>query len=206
MKVTIVGGGQVGHALAQAFDDRGDDVVTARREPMHSDEISLVDAARGADLVVLAIPFGAVAAVVPMLGLESGQILMDATNPFGRAWPDGYSSSDYASGGALVQSLAPQARVVKCFNVIGFEHMAAPSFSGGQPLMPVCGDDEEARNRVRQLAHELGFDAIDIGGLDKAALVENLGLLWGTLARDGGLGRDIAFGLLRRGDSLGTNG
>lgn len=206
MKVTIVGGGQVGGALAQAFEARGDEVVTARREPWHADEIGLVDAARGADLVVLAIPFGAVAAVVPVLGLIEGQLVIDATNPFGRPWPEGYVSTDYASGGALVQALAPQARIVKCFNVIGFEHMAAPQFSAGQPLMPVCGDDVEARNRVRQLAHELGFDAVDIGGLDKAALVENLGLLWGTLARDTGLGRDIAFGLLRRGDSEGTAG
>jgi predicted dinucleotide-binding enzyme len=196
--VTIVGSGHVGTALAQVFDGRGDEVVTARREPTHSDEIPIADSARGADLVILTVPFAAVGTIVPALGLSDGQILIDATNPFGRAWPEGYDARDYASGGALVQELAPRSRVVKCFNVIGYEHMEGPQFIGGQALMPVCGNDAAAREEVCAIAEALGFEAVDIGDLSKAALVENLGLLWGTLAVGAGLGRGVAFGLMRQ--------
>jgi len=144
------------------------------------------------------VPFATVATIVPALELTDGQILIDATNPFGRAWPQGYDSRDYASGGSLVQELAPNAHVVKCFNVIGYEHMGAPQFISGPALMPVCGNDEAARERIRALAEDLGFEAIDIGDLSKAALVENLGLLWGTLAIAAGQGRGVAFGLMRQ--------
>jgi predicted dinucleotide-binding enzyme len=60
-----------------------------------------------------------------------------------------------------------------------------------------CGDDAEAKGVARRLATELGFDAVDAGGLERARLLEALALLWISLAV-GGMGREIAFKLARR--------
>ena len=60
--------------------------------------------------------------------------------------------------------------------------------------MFVCGDDPRARPTVLQLVAELGFDAVDAGPLKVARLLEPLAMLWIRLARDQGLGREIAFG------------
>jgi hypothetical protein len=98
------------------------------------------------------------------------------------------------SGAETIAALAPNARLVKCFNQTGFGNMAEPR----QSVMFVCGDDASANETVRQLAAEIGFDAISIGALDKARLLEPLAMLWIHLSMTTPLQRDFAFGLLRR--------
>jgi predicted dinucleotide-binding enzyme len=76
--------------------------------------------------------------------------------------------------------------------------MAEPVI-GGQPAVgPVCGDDGEAKSLVLGVARDLGFDAVDAGDLGAARLLEGLAELWVHLAFRAGLGRDMAFALLRR--------
>ena len=74
--------------------------------------------------------------------------------------------------------------------------MNKPQFPGGKPFMPVCGNQAQAKALAMNLATDLGLDAVDIGDISKAALVENMGLLWGAL-RDVEGSRDFAFSLLR---------
>lgn len=201
MRVTVVGSGRVGRALTTAFARSGHAVTVAvRREP---DEplpdgvgtAALDEAAADADLTVLAVPFDAVEDVVPRLGLPERAVLVDATNPFGRAVPDGH-----ASGAAHVAAVAGHGvRVVKAFDVLGAEHMADPVLpDGARPLLPVAGDDADARSRVVALATELGFDAVDVGGLAAAELLESAARYWGLLAHAGGLGRGVVLVAHRR--------
>jgi predicted dinucleotide-binding enzyme len=199
MDITIAGSGRVGSALASAFTRLGHPVTLAVRDP--ADGRSRVAPARavpgagaGADLVVLAVPFGAVASVVAALGPPDGGVLVDATNPFGAPLPAGH-----ASGAAHVAALAPGVRVVKAFNVLGAEHLAEPAFAGGgRALLPVAGDDAGARALVRDLAADVGFEAVEVGSLDNAHLLEEAARYWGLLAVAGGLGRRFALGALRR--------
>jgi 8-hydroxy-5-deazaflavin:NADPH oxidoreductase len=76
--------------------------------------------------------------------------------------------------------------------------MAGPDFSDGRPLMLVAGDDAARKPTVLKLVEALGFEAIDAGELKMARLIEPLGMLWVRLAYAQGLGRNIAFALLRR--------
>ena len=195
MEFTIVGAGQVGRSLESALTALGHQVLMARRAPETENEVALSGSSQGCDAVILATPFVATGEIVPQLGISKGQLVIDATNPFGRAWPAGFTTSDISSGGEFVQSLIPQAHVVKCFNVIGYEHLDRPQFAGVAPFMPVCGNDAEAKGSVLELATTMGFDAHDIGDISKSALVENMGLLWGAL-RDVKGNREFAFGLL----------
>jgi len=64
--------------------------------------------------------------------------------------------------------------------------------------MIVCGDDEEAKRVVADLATSMGFEAIDAGPLRIARLLEPLAMLWIHLALVRGMGTGIAFRLLRR--------
>lgn len=51
---------------------------------------------------------------------------------------------------------------------------------------------------ARQLATELGFDAIDVGGLTQDRLLEPCAMLWIHLAYRGDRGRDYGFALVKR--------
>ena len=76
--------------------------------------------------------------------------------------------------------------------------MENPVYDGKQSVMLVCGDDDEAKKTVLQLVSDIGFEAIDAGGLEVARLIEPFGMTWIHLAMKQGLGRDWALQIVRR--------
>jgi 8-hydroxy-5-deazaflavin:NADPH oxidoreductase len=91
------------------------------------------------------------------------------------------------------------AKVFKAFNQTGFNIMADPAFDGQRAVIFVCGDDDARKPTVLKLADDIGFEAIDAGGLAIARLLEPYGMLWIHLAYAQGMGRDFAFLLHKRG-------
>src|SRR4051794_26814804 len=92
MRIAIIGVGNVGSALARACNVAGHTVVVSSRTRAHAEKIadelkvavasSNSEAARDADMVVLAVPNKAVAGVLDEIGeLLDGTILVDPTNP-----------------------------------------------------------------------------------------------------------------------------
>ncbi|HUH69921.1 MAG TPA: NAD(P)-binding domain-containing protein [Mycobacterium sp.] len=200
LTVTIVGAGPVGAALGTNLLRHGHQVRYAVRQqnttvPAGATTVPVDGSANGWDLTILTVPFAAVGEVVPTLGLQAGDVLIDATNPFEAQVPDGH-----LSGAEYVQQLAGDGvHVVKTFNVLGVEHMVDPALPGGDaPVLPVVTDDDEVRSRVVDLAREMGFDAVPAGGLPNAATTEAAALYWGLLAMTAGLGRDMALVARRR--------
>lgn len=200
-RIVVVGAGSVGAALGANLLRLGHEVRYAVRDgstrplPDGSTAVPLEGAGRDADLVVLAVPFAAVEEVAPLLELPPGSVLVDATNPFSRPVPAGY-----ASAADLVAALAgPDVRVVKAFNVLGAEHMSEPPLPDGhRPVLPVAGDHPLARARVAALARDMGFDAVEVGDLSGAAVMEAAASYWGLLAFGGGLGRQFVLVADRR--------
>jgi 8-hydroxy-5-deazaflavin:NADPH oxidoreductase len=145
---------------------------------------------------VLATPWEAAGDVVACVGDWKGKILVDCTNPI---------SEDLQLTVGLTTSAAEQiarraknARVVKAFNSTGWNNMANTVYLDEPVTMFLAGDDAEAKTVVGRLAEELGFEAIDTGGLTMARYLEPLAMLWIHLAVVQNLGRDIAFKLIRR--------
>ena len=62
----------------------------------------------------------------------------------------------------------------------------------------MAGDDEEAKARVAVLLSDLGFEAMDAGGLKMARILEPFGMVWINQALLRGKGRDWAFAALQR--------
>jgi predicted dinucleotide-binding enzyme len=196
LRIVVAGAGSVARALGGNLSRLGHDVRHAVRSPGDPGTVALDGAAEDADLTILAVPFDAVADVVRALRPGDGAVVVDATNPFGRALPDGVPS-----GAALVAAAAgPRVRVVKAFNVLGVEHMSEPALDDGyRPLLPVAADDEAARRMVAELATAMGFDAVEVGGLDAAGVLEEAARYWGLLAYAGGRGRDVVLVAHQRG-------
>lgn len=207
MRIAVIGTGHVGGALGTCWARAGHEVIFGTRAPGSSEvkelmsganatAASVSEAAKRAEVCVLAIPWSAVPAVLAEIGEElRGKILIDCTNP-AKAWPNMDHSA--GSGGEQIVKLAPQAKVVKAFNTTGFETMQNPKFGDGAATMFYAGDDAEAKKVVHGLVQDLGFDAVDAGGIAQAQALEILASFWGNLAYTQKMGRGIAFRLVRR--------
>jgi predicted dinucleotide-binding enzyme len=209
MKLAIIGAGHVGHALAGAFVRQGQDVVVGVPEPAKYRDamaplgprvrvVTTAEAVADGDIVILAVPYAAAAEVARSVGDWQGKVLVDATNPIAPGFA-GLAVGTTTSGAETIAAVARGARVVKAFNTTGAENMADSRYPGGLPLMPVCGDDADARRQVLALATLIGFDAVDFGDLRVARYVEPFAMAWIHLAIGLGQGRDFAFAMLRRG-------
>lgn len=190
MQVVVIGSGNVGGTLGRRWSELGHEVRYAERG-------RVAEAAREAEVVVLATPWAAVPVVAAQLAEVEGLLVIDATNPIGPGFALDVGLGG-ESGAERLASRLPGARVVKAFNTVGFNVMANPVFDGRPAVLCYCGDDAAAKKITHQLATELGFQAVDAGPLAKARLLEPFALLWITLAMQQGWGREIGFGLMKR--------
>lgn len=206
MKIIMLGAGNVARALGEVWGKSGHEIVYAVRNPAsrnaHAAKAlgaivrSQTSGAADADAVVLAVGWDAVEPTLKAAGDLSGKIVIDATNALG-AKPE-LDADGRVSAGEIVARLAPGAKVVKAFNTTGWENMADSAYAGGRPIMLLAADDSAAKASVARLAELLGFEPIDAGMLRAARQLEAMATLWIHLAYRQGLGRNIAFALLRR--------
>ncbi len=209
MKIAVIGTGSVGGTLGRRWAELGHSVCFGVRNVDDADAKTLVgkirgdarlasvrDAAKDAEVVVLATPFAANAAAIAAAGDLAGKILIDVTNPIGPNFSVAVGFDD--SGAEEVAKLARSAKVYKAMNQVGFEVMANPVFPTGKPVMFIAGDDPAGKTVVLDLVASLGFEAIDAGELAIARLLEPFAMLWIHLMARRNQGRNFAFGVLRR--------
>jgi hypothetical protein len=211
VNLAFIGYGNVGAPLADHLQRAGHSVVLAAAEPLSDTARKAIErnpalrtaapgqAVRGADVVFLATPFQAnEAALAAVAGELPGKILVDCTNPVGPGLSHGLSS--VRSGTASIQALAPESKVVKAFTIYGFENFENNVYPGYnvKPAMLFCGADGSAKQAVARLIADLGWEPVDVGGLEQALHLEHLTLLWIRMVRMGGHSPHIVWAALRR--------
>lgn len=145
-------------------------------------------------------PYGAAGNVIAAAGGFDGKIVIDATNLLGMVEGGlGLTRGFSTSGAEEIAALAPGARVFKAFNQTGWENMLDAGPYPSRPVMFFAGDDDAGRSVVSALVTGAGFEAIDLGGLRAARLLEPYAMLWIELARKRGFGSDFSFALQRKG-------
>jgi 8-hydroxy-5-deazaflavin:NADPH oxidoreductase len=196
MRVGVLGSGEVGRRLAEGFSARGHAVMIGSRDPSKAElrdwlsgdgsgveAGSFEQAAAHGELIVLAVLGSAAEEAIADAGPDNfrGKIVIDAMNPldFSGGFPPKLSISGEDSLGERVQRALPDARVVKAFNTIGNPYFVDPSFSEGQPTMLIAGDDQEAKDTVRDVLTDFGWsDTVDIGGIEGSRELEAICIVW----------------------------
>ncbi len=194
--VGVLGTGEVGRRLAAGFRSRGHDVMIGSRDPAKPELIAwlsdegagvkvgtFADAAEHGELLVLAVLGNAAEEAIADAGPENfaGKVVIDAMNPldFSAGFPPKLSISGDDSLGEQIQRRLPDARIVKAFNTIGNPYFVDPSFSDGQPTMLIAGNDEDAKQTVREVLAEFGWsDVVDIGGIEGSRELEAICIVW----------------------------
>ncbi len=213
MKVGVLGSGDVAKTLAGGFVKHGHAVMLGTRTPSKLADWagqnkatvgSFAEAARFGELVVLAVKGTVALEALRAAGAANlaGKPVIDATNPIADAPPvHGVLKFFTNLDESLMERLQrefPQARFVKAFNSVGYPLMVNPQFPGGQPTMFICGNDEAAKQTVRGVLEQFGWETADVGLVESARAIEPLCMLWlipGFLRNEW----SHAFKLLRQG-------
>jgi hypothetical protein len=186
MNVGIIGAGNVGRALARSLTRGGHAVIISSSKLEDAKAVAAATGARAAasnpevaqaaDVVILAVSFGAIEGIAAELGSSlEGKTVVDMTNV---PSPDPSNPSpDATSAAERIQGLLPGAHVVKAFNTAFAVRQADPVVDGIQLDGFVAGDDGGPKTRVLELVESVGFRPIDVGPLPMARTLEALGWL-----------------------------
>ncbi|WP_298602994.1 NADPH-dependent F420 reductase [Zoogloea sp.] len=185
MRVAIIGTGNMGTGLASALAAAGHEVSIGARDLTKAAALAdkvgpgalgggIAAAAKLADIVVLALPFGAAADAIRQAEGLAGKVVVDISNPISADFKElviGHTTS----AAEEIQKLAPQAQVVKAFNTI-FAQLLAPEARQYVRLQVfVAGDDAVAKAAVAELAKSLGFEPVEAGPLSNSRFIEPIG-------------------------------
>jgi len=196
MNIGILGSGSVGRALGSGFLKHGHRAMLGTRDP-HKPEVeqwlrdnptgsagTFAEAARFGELLVLATLGRAAEEAIRLAGPAhfDGKTVIDTTNPIADAAPVGgilaFTTGPNESLGEHIQSVLPQARVVKAFNSVGAGQMVNPHYQQGPPTMFLCGENAAAKQQVCGLLQQFGWEPCDCGGIIAARALEPLCILW----------------------------
>jgi predicted dinucleotide-binding enzyme len=173
MKIGIIGAGQIGGTLARRLTELGHKVSVANsRGPETLSDlaaqtgataVSVPEAVRGVDLIVVTIPQKNVPNLPAGLFADTSDrvVIVDTGNYYPRQ-RDGRIEA--------IEAGIPESRwveqqlgrpVIKAFNNIYARHLlelGRPAGAPGRIALPVAGDDDVAKAVVLKLVEELGFD------------------------------------------------
>ena len=207
MKITIIGPGNMGRAIAtravagghsvtvvgktlESAQKVADEVRASSKQDAEVSATTLENVEPG-DVVVLALWYGTNIEVAKQLSEKlNGKTVVDIANPLNSTYDGLVTAPDSSSAEDVAKVVGPKTKVVKAFNTT----YASTLLSGqvaGEPLdVFIAGDDEEAKNRVAQLIKDAGLRPVDTGPLSRARQIEGLGFL--HIVTQGDLGTNYA--------------
>ena len=180
MKIGIIGSGNIGATSARLFVRAGHEVALSNSRGGEGLEAliaelgpkakatTIEDAARFGDVILIAIPFGKFR-TLPADAFK-GKVVIDAGNYYpNRDGNFAELDNGETTSSELMSAHLKEARLVKGFNTIWFEHLKTQ----GDTSLPLedrraiflAGDDSEAKEIVARLIEEIGFAAVDTGFL-----------------------------------------
>ena len=186
--ISIIGSGNMGQAIATIAENGGHTVEQVGRD---------LDQQVTGDVVVLAVPYPAVASVLAERGASlAGKVVVDITNPLNFETFDSLTVPADSSAAAEIAAALPQSRVVKAFNTNFASTLASGEVGPQTTTVLVAGDDAEAKSVLGGIVTDGGLAAIDAGDLTRARELEAIGFLQIKLAATEKVSWTGGFGLV----------
>ncbi len=180
MQIAVVGAGRIGGNIARRLAGAGheltltfardQDALAALAADIGARVASPADAVRGAEAVVLSVPWSVIPEALEQAGSLEGKVVIDTTNQFG----DGPKPAAGQTAAFFNAARMPGARYTKSFNTLtaAFQAEAAERTGEQRVVQWLCGDDAEAKEIVAGLIEQAGYQPVDLGGTAGCAVME----------------------------------
>lgn len=196
--IAVLGAGKIGGTLGRKWVAAGHQVAFGVTDPASPRAQALraelgpsatiggvAEALAASEVVVLAVPGGAVDELIGAYASQlDGKTVIDAANRMG---------GGPMSSVAAISAAAPNARVYRAFNSLGWENFADPVVNGVQADLFYAGPDDGARATVERLIGDVGLRPVYVGGPEQVSVVDAVASLWFALALGQRKGRHLAF-------------
>ncbi len=196
MKITIIGGGNIGSVLGKKWAAAGHEVFFGVRNPSDPkyQELSSVGMVGAIPamldqgfVVLLALPGLAVPAFVKAYADQlTGKMIIDSTNDI---------QADSFNHLSEIKNIIPDVLYVRAFNTLGWENFEQPVIGWFTVDLFYCAP-VEVKPDADILITDAGLQPIYVGGLDQIEVVDNLTRLWFALVFQQGYNRHSAIKLL----------
>lgn len=200
MKIGILGTGVVGNTLGTALIEKGHEVKMGSRDAVNekaaewtkangknASQGTFEDAAVFGDIIFNCTKGEHSLEALTSAGEQNlaGKILVDVANPldFSKGMPPTLSLVNDTSLGETIQTAFPETKVVKTLNTLNCSLMVdASKLAEGDHHLFICGDDETAKQKVKELLHQ-NFNwktdhIIDLGDITNSRGTEQLLPIW----------------------------
>jgi len=213
MRVGILGSGLMGGKLGTLFARAGHEVVfsyartkgklnrLARDAGRKARAGTPVEAAQGADALLLAVHWLRFDDVLKQAGDLSGKVIVTCSLPM-NADDTALAVAHTSSGAEELAKRIPKAQVVSAFGTVPSEvlfDVFEARRKATKPSLVYCGDDARSKKIAAQLIRDVGFDPVDAGPLRIARYTEPFTLLIAQLAYEGKGGPELAYRFERLG-------
>jgi 8-hydroxy-5-deazaflavin:NADPH oxidoreductase len=179
VKIAVIGTGKMGRGFASGLSSRHK-VVFGSRDPARAAKVvratgaagaaSYAEAASGADIVILAVPWKAMDETLQALGKLTGKVIVDISAPYGKE----VEALGTRASGEVVQKKLQGARVVKGWSHVFAKFLTDPDVDGIESSVLIAGDDAPAKKVVFKMARDMGFHPVNVGGLRQSYHLDRL--------------------------------
>lgn len=197
MRIAVLGAGNIGRTLAGKWIQAGHEIRFGVRDAHSPKTVSALQLAPGAnatevatairasDVILFSVPWKTVPEIARANAMNlNGKVLIDATNNF---------SGPVINNLQALVGAAPEAKIYRAFNSLGWEVFANPVIAGQTADMFYSGPDGETRMDTHRLIGETGVTPVWVGDNDRIHLVDNMGALWANMVFQRGWSRRSAF-------------
>jgi 8-hydroxy-5-deazaflavin:NADPH oxidoreductase len=207
MRIGILGSGLMGGKLGTLFARAGHDVTfsyarTERKLKKLAKDAKRgaragtpADAARKADVLLLAVHWSRVDDVLKQAGDVAGKVIITCCLPMNKDDTKLVVAHTSSAAEELAKK-APKARIVSAFGTVPSEVLFGvydARRKKNRPSLVYCGDDKKAKKTAAKLIRDVGFEPLDAGPLETARYAESFSMLVAQLAYEGKKGPEIAY-------------
>ncbi|WP_300690689.1 NAD(P)-binding domain-containing protein [Chryseobacterium sp.] len=202
-KLAIIGLGNIGQAIVKDLTKSNTDFVIGIRDKEKIKDISeqwntevtdIPTAIKSANIIILSIPFENIVGFIKEYSTDlEGKIIVDPSNAI---LPDGNGGfkktiGENESAGEINSKFLPKnAKLVKALGTLSAGSLSEAAYKTPEKAVLFYASDQiDTDSEIENLIHNLGFNALKIGGINQSIRIE----VFGDLHEFGGLGKTVTL-------------